>query len=131
MIIHSLDQLLELPRNGSVNGLNSRSRVRVLVKDLPAPERLRAERALNRLQSRCGCVAAGLAMLAVTTLGIARWYPAHGMLSGEGARLLGKVFILGIGAGMIAKLATLLVTRVQFDRECRIQHDALSRIIPR
>ncbi len=130
-LVRSLDQLLLLPLDPGVNGFGPRSPVRIAIAAVPPPERLRAERALNRFQSRCGCLAGGLTSLGVVTSGLALIYWQAPMLAGWATTLqVIAVLVLGIAAGSLAKLATLLVVRIQFRRECRLQHDRLSRSSP-
>jgi hypothetical protein len=129
-LVRSLDQLLLLPRDPRVNGFGPRSPVRIGISGLSPPERVRAERALNRLQSRCGCVAGGVTSLAAVTLGIAHVYwQAPPLLGWATVRQMIVVLALSIAAGLLAKLMTLLVIRVEFERECRVQHKLLSRLV--
>jgi len=141
--VSSLEQLAALPRDRTVNGFGSRARLRV---EIPATSRhslLRAERTLNRLQSRCGCVAGGVATLAALAAGIAALFLDGAFLDGtflDGTfldqtpawpwRLPARVLLVLVGAfalGLAAKFLTLAATRWQFAHACRVQHRALAR----
>jgi hypothetical protein len=132
-IVSSLEQLAALPCDRAVNGFGPRTRLRL---EIPAASRqslLRAERALNRLQSRCGCVAGGIATLSVLAAGIAALFLGDTFLDDTlvwSWRLPARVLLILVGAfalGLAAKFLTLAATRWQFARACRVQHRALAR----
>ena len=125
--VSSLEQLAALPRDRGVNGFGPRMPLRLDIPCIARHALLRAERALNRLQSRCGCMAGGLAALA--TLGI-----NGAVLFGDGIEWSWRLplraallFAAAFAAGLVAKLLVLAATRWQFARACRVQHRALRR----
>ena len=127
-IVSSLDQLVALPRDRSVNGYGARTPLRLEIPAVTRHSLLRAERALNRLQSRCGCMAGAIVTLIalgagaidlVRSVALAwSWdLPIRALLVLAGAFLL----------GLAAKLLTLAATRWQFARACRVHARALAR----
>lgn len=125
--VSSLEQLAMLPRDRAVNGFVRRTPLRLEIPHVARHGLLRAERALNRLQARCGCVAGGLATLAALAAGIV--VLADGGLDWswrlplQVAAWLGLAFI----AGLAGKFLVLALTRWQFARTCRVQHRRLLR----
>jgi hypothetical protein len=126
-VINSLDELLHLPRDSRVNGFGVRSPVRLEIPDAPRHALIRAQESLNALRSRCGCVAGGIAT-SMTLVGAVVLAVQHNAWFSLG--LLGDI-ALGVfaafTAGLVAKLATLLVTRWQFASRCRAHHRHLIR----
>jgi hypothetical protein len=127
-IVSSLDQLAALPRDRSVNGYGARTPLRLEIPAVTRHSLLRVERALNRLQSRCGCmagaivtlIALGAGAIDLVRSGALAWswdLPIRGLLVLAGAFLL----------GLAAKFATLAATRWQFTRACRLHVRALAR----
>ena len=124
--MNSFDELLRLPRDPRVNGFGARLPIRLEIPNLPRHGQIRAQRPLNRLQSRCGCVAGTVALLASLAAGAVLVYGrnADGLswrLVLEAAAALIAAFVIGFAA----KMLTLAATRWQFARECRVQHHAL------
>lgn len=126
-VVSSLEQLAMLPRDRAVNGYGPRTPLRL---DIPLVARhalLRAEHALNRLQSRCGCMAGGLAALAALGAGGTALVVAGLGWSWRLPLQLAGLIAAALAAGMAAKWLVLAATRWQFARACRTQHRALLR----
>lgn len=126
--VHSLEELLRLPRDGRVNGLALRTPVRLDIPGLTRHAQNSAQASLNALQSRCGCLAAGITTLAVLIAGLYLTVQRNPSLPSwhaftDAASTLAAAF----AAGLVAKLATLLFTRWQFALLCRRQHRRLTR----
>lgn len=73
-IVSSLDDLLRLPRDRYVNGFGARMVVQLEIPGFARHVLLHAQRSLNRLQSRCGCMAGAIAMLVTLTSGAVQVY---------------------------------------------------------
>ena len=127
-IVSSLEQLAALPRDRRVNGYASRTRLRLEIPAVARHALLRAETALNRLQSRCGCMAGAIATMAALGAGtfallredalVWSWrFPARLLLVVAGA------FVLGL----LVKFLALAATRWQFAYACRAQCRHLAR----
>ena len=126
-IVNSLDDLLRLPRDRYVNGFGARMAVQLEIPTLARHALIRAQRPLNRLQSRCGCVAGAIAMLASLFVGTAQVYSRNaGTLSWHAVAQVGAVLLVAFVLGFAVKMITLAATRWQFARECRVQHRALA-----
>jgi hypothetical protein len=127
-IVTSLDDLLRLPDDRRVNGFGTRMAVRLEIPTLSRHALIRAQRPLNRLQSRCGCAAGSIAMLASLAVGAARVYSQDpGAFSWRMAAQFAAVLLAAFLAGFVAKMTTLAATRWQFARECRAQYRVLMR----
>lgn len=125
-VINSLDELLRLPRDPRVNGFGARVPLRLEIPELTRHGLLRTQGTLNRLQSRCGCLAGALATLATLIAGITwLWRRDIDWLSWAALRGFALTFAAAFVAGLIAKFATLAITRWQFARRCRKQHRLL------
>jgi len=127
-IVSSLDQLANLPRDRTVNGFGSRTPLRLEIPAVARHSLLRAERALNRLQSRCGCMAGAIVTLIalgagavdLVRSGALAWswdLPVRALLVLAGAFLL----------GLMAKIFTLAATRWQFARACHFHTRMLAQ----
>jgi hypothetical protein len=126
-IVSSLDQLAALPRDRTVNGFGSRMPLRLEIPAVARHSLLRSERALNRLQSRCGCMAGAIATLTALGAGAVDLFrsgaPAWSWdLPARVLLVLAAAFLLGLAA----KLVTLVATRWQFARACRLHVRALA-----
>jgi hypothetical protein len=127
-IVNSLDDLLRLPRDRYVNGFGARMAVQLEIPTLARHALIRAQRPLNRLQSRCGCVAGAIAMLASLAIGSAQVYISNaGTLSWHAVTQFSAVLLAAFVFGFAAKMITLIATRWQFAHECRVQYRALTR----
>ena len=129
-VVNSLDELLRLPRDPRVNGFGARTRVRLEIPELTRHALLRTQNSLNRLQSRCGCVAGGVVTLGMLVYGVifafqrnATWLSLHLLAD------LAMVLLVAFVSGFAAKMATLAVTRWQFTLRCRAQHGRLVQLI--
>ena len=129
-IVRSLDDLLRLPRDRCVNGFGARMAVQLEILEVSRHSLINAQRLLNRLQSRCGCVAGAIAMLATLAVGASYVYAQNAeTLSWRMLPQAGAVLLAAFVVGFAAKMATLATTRWQFARACRTQHRALSGLI--
>ena len=127
-IVSSLDQLAALPRDRTVNGFGSRTPLRLEIPAVARHSLLRTERALNRLQSRCGCMAGAIATLIAIGTGAVDLFRSGALawswdLPVRVLLVLTAAFLLGLAA----KFVTLMATRWQFARACRFHVRALAR----
>jgi hypothetical protein len=127
-IVSSLDQLANLPRDRTVNGFGSRAPLRLEIPAVTRHSLLRAERALNRLQSRCGCMAGAIATLIAIGAGTFDLFRSGSLawswdLPVRVLLVLTAAFLLGLAA----KFVTLVATRWQFARACHVHVRALAR----
>ncbi|MEA2560113.1 MAG: hypothetical protein QOH06_1617 [Acidobacteriota bacterium] len=128
-IVNSLDDLLDLPRDRYVNGFGVRIAVQLEIPALARHALIHSQRALNRLQSRCGCTAGAVAMLASLAVGAAYVYSQNASaLSWRIVTQFAAVLLAAFFIGFVVKMLTLAVTRWQFAHECRVQHRALGRL---
>jgi hypothetical protein len=129
-IVHSLDELLILPRDRLVNGLRARTEVRLEIPDIERPVLARAQDALNALQERGGAMAGALVMLLLLTIGVIEVLQRHASLVSlrAGAELAG-VLALSFAMGFVGRLASCAFTRWQFGKLCREQHRALAETL--
>jgi hypothetical protein len=126
-IVHSLDELLILPRDSRVNGLRSRAEVRLEIPDIARPELVRAQDSLNELQERRGALAGAGVMLELLIAGVIEVMQRHAsLLSWRAAAELFGVLALAFALGFIARLASCAYTRRQFGRRCLELHRALA-----
>lgn len=126
-IVCSIDELLRLPLDRRVNGLGPREPLQLEIPQLMRRDQIRAQSRLNRLQSRCGCLAGALALVASLAFGALYVHASSG--GAFSWRLAWQSLLALLGAfviGFIAKMLTLAITRWQFARECRRQYFALS-----
>lgn len=129
-VVRSLDEILLLPRDRSVNGFARGVPIKLVVTGLPLHAQLQAQQSLNRLQSRCGCVAGSVATL--TSLVVSAANIAHQGQSPSLVEALGQAFVaivLSVLIGLLAKMATLAFTQWQFGLRCRAQHRVLTRLV--
>ena len=127
MLVSSPSQLLLLPRDWRANGLGPRAMVMIDIPGLPRRPQLRAQHLLNRLQSRCGCVAGSVASLLSLIAGVTYVAMSNDRLMAIGTlRQTIVVVLVSLTLGLLVKIATLFITRVQFTRLCRVQHEILA-----
>lgn len=127
-VVSSLEQLAALPRDHQVNGFGLRARLRLEIPSASRHALLRAERNLNRLQSRCGCLSGVLATLAA--LGAGAFSVARDFAGAWQWWLVPRVALVVVLAfllGLAVKFLTLAITRWQFAHACHAQHRALVR----
>jgi hypothetical protein len=129
-IVHSLEELLELPRDEHVNGFRSRESLQLEIPALTHYALADAQEVLNGLQERrVSLIAAGVTLLALM-FGVTLVYLTNTtLLTGEALLELAAVLAISIGLGAVAKMAALAFTRWQFERRCREQYDELSRML--
>jgi hypothetical protein len=120
VVVRGVDDLERLPADRRVNGLARREELRFDIPGLALQRQLRHAAELNRLQRRCGCVAATLFFLGALALG-GVWvaYTVETGLSLRFLLSLAAVAAAAVAVAVAAKLATMLVTRIQFRRACR------------
>jgi len=125
--VHTLDELLMLPRDRLVNGFRARAGVRLEIPDVERAAQIRAQESLNELQENSGALAGAACMLATLLYGVVRVIQRHeSLLSlravGELLAVMGLAFLLGLTARLTASTCT----RLQFARRCRALHHALA-----
>ncbi len=128
-IVRSIDELLRLSRDPAVNGIARRARVQLEIPQLTRHQQIAAQSRLNRMQSRCGCNAGAIALLATLVVGGMQVNAGTGGLSWRFASQSAGVLVAAFCIGFVAKFATLAVTRWQFAYECRVQHRTLEQLI--
>jgi hypothetical protein len=129
-IVHSLDELLILPRDRHVNGLRARTEVRLEIPDIERPVLVRAQDALNELQERGGAVAGAVVMLLLLIAGVIEVMQRHSsLLSLRAGVELSAVLALAFALGFMGRLASCAFTRWQFGKLCREQHRALAETL--
>lgn len=125
--VHTLSELLLLPRDPRVNGFRTRAGVRLEIPDVERAAQVRAQDALNELQESSGAMAGAICMLATLIYGVVQVIQRQESLlglraAGELLVVLGVAFTLGF----LARLASCAFTRLQFARRCRVVHHVLS-----
>jgi hypothetical protein len=129
-IVHSLDELLELPREPGVNGFRAREALRFEIPRIAPDHSTRAQDSLNRLQERCGSLAAAGTMFLALIAGVFKVFDRNPtLLSWQAMGELIAVFVISFCLGALAKMITLAVTRWQFARRCREHYEQLSRLV--
>lgn len=127
-IVHSLEELLDLPRDSSVNGFRTRQPLRLEIPTLAHDALDDAQEALNRLQSRGGSLAAAGVMLIALIAGVLKVFHRNpSMLNGQALIELAVVLVVSLLLGTVARGAALSITRWQFARRCREQYEELAR----
>jgi hypothetical protein len=127
-IVHSLEELLDLPRDRSVNGFRTRQPLRLEIPTLTHDALDDAQEALNRLQSRGGSLAAAGVMFIALIFGVLKVFHRNAsMLSGQALLELAVVLVVSFMLGTVARGAALTITRWQFGRRCREQYEELAR----
>ena len=130
-IVHSLDELLDLPREPAVNGYGAREALRLEIPRLASDATSRAQESLNRLQERGGSAAAGV-MFVMLVAGVFSVFQRNTTMFNLGALTeLAVVVVISFCFGALAKMVALSVTRWQFARRCREQYEVLSRVMQR
>ena len=131
-IVHSLDELLELPREPAVNGYGAREALRLEIPRIATDATSRAQDSLNRLQERCGSMAAAGVMLVMLIGGVFSLFQRNPTLfTWRALAELAVIAVISFCFGALAKMVAQSVTRWQFARRCREQHDVLSRLLER
>ncbi len=131
-IVHSLDELLELPSEPGVNGYRAREPLRLEIPQLASEASTRAQDSLNSLQDRCGSLAAAGVSFILLVAGVFNILQRNQtLLSWSAAAELGVVLVISFCFGALAKMMTLSFTRWQFARRCREQYEELSQVLQR
>lgn len=131
-IVHSLEELLDLPREPAVNGYGTREALRLEIPSLASDASTRAQESLNRLQDRCGSLAAAGVMFVMLVAGVFHVFQRNVTILSLGALAeLAVVVVIAFCFGALAKMMALSFTRWQFARRCREQYEVLSRILQR
>jgi hypothetical protein len=126
-VVHSLDELLILPRDTRVNGFRVRSEVRLDIPDITQPAQVRAQDSLNELQERGGSLAGAVCMLLTLVYGVVLVVQRHQTL--WSLRALGELCAavgLSFAIGLAARFASCVHTRWEFRRRCRDLHRVLA-----
>jgi hypothetical protein len=126
-VVHSLDELLILPRDSRVNGFRARAEVRLDIPALTQPALVRAQDSLNELQERGGSLAGAVCMLLMLVYGVVLVMQRHDTFwslraAGELLAAVGLSFAIGLAA----RFASCLHTRWEFRRRCHDLHRALT-----
>jgi len=131
-IVHSLDELLELPSEPCVNGYRAREPLRFEIPLLASDASTRAQDSLNSLQERCGSLAAAGVSFILLVAGVINIFQRNPtLLSWSALAELGVVLVISFCFGVLAKMITLSFTRWQFARRCREQYEELSQLLQR
>ena len=129
-IVHSLEELLDLPRDEQVNGFGRREALQLEIPTLTHHALTDAQDALNSLQERGGSlVAAGIMFLALISGVTSVFLRNSSMFTGRALLELAAVLAISFGLGALGRMIALAFTRWQFARRCREQYDELSRIM--
>jgi len=129
-IVHSLEELLDLPRDEHVNGFRRRESLQLEIPTLNDHALTDAQDALNSLQERGGSLAAAGIMFIALVLGVITVFLRNpSLLSGRALLELAAVITISFCFGAVAKMVALAFTRWQFARRCREQYDQLSRML--
>lgn len=125
--VHSLDELLILPRDQRVNGFSARSEVRLDIPEITRRAQVHAQDALNELQEKGGSLAGAVCMLLTLVYGVVLVIQRHdSLLSMRAAAELFAALGLSFAIGLGARFASCVHTRWQFKRRCRELHRALA-----
>jgi len=131
-IVHSLDELLELPSEPGVNGFRVREPLRLEIPKLASDASTRAQDSLNSLQERCGSMAAAGVMFITLLAGVFKVFHENpSILSLAALVQFAGVLAISFFLGAIAKMVALAFTRWQFARRCREQYEVLSQLLQR
>ena len=129
-IVHSLEELLDLPRDEHVNGFRRRETLQLEIPTFTYHALTDAQDALNSLQERGGSLVAAAIMFLALIFGVTTVVVRNpSLLSGRALLELSAVLVVSFLLGVVAKMLALAFTRWQFARRCREQYDELSRIL--
>ena len=129
-IVHSLDELLELPREPGVNGFRAREPLRLEIPRISSDVSTLAQDSLNSLQERGGSLAASGVMFLALVAGVFRVFHRNPtLLSWQALSELAAVLVISFGLGALAKMVALAVTRWQFARRCKELYEKLSLLV--
>ena len=129
-IVHSLEELLDLPHDEHVNGFRRREPLQLEIPTLNDHALTDAQDALNSLQERGGSLAAAGIMFIALVLGVITVFLRNpSLFTGRALLELAAVITISFCFGAVAKMVALAFTRWQFARRCREQYDELSRML--
>ena len=129
-IVHSLEELLDLPRDECVNGFRRRESLQLEIPTLNDHALTDAQDALNSLQERGGSLAAAGIMFLALIAGVVNVFIRNPSLLSLRALLeFAAVLVISFCLGAFGKMIALAFTRWQFARRCREQYDELSRLL--
>jgi hypothetical protein len=129
-IVHSLEELLDLPSDEHVNGFRRRESLQLEIPTLNDHALTDAQDALNSLQERGGSLAAAGIMLLALIVGVTNVFLRNpSLFAGRALLELAVVLVISFSLGAFGKMIALAFTRWQFARRCREQYDELSRLL--
>jgi hypothetical protein len=129
-IVHSLEELLDLPRDEHVNGFRRRESLQLEIPTLNDHALTDAQDALNSLQERGGSLAAAGIMFVAMIFGVFNVFMRNSSpFSGRALLEFAVVLVVSFCLGAFGKMIALAFTRWQFARRCREQYDELSRML--
>ena len=129
-IVHSLEELLDLPQDEHVNGFRRRESLQLEIPTLTHHALTDAQDALNSLQERGGSLAAAGIMFVALILGVTTVFLRNpSMFTGRALLELAVVLVISFCLGALARMVALAFTRWQFARRCREQYEELSRLL--
>ena len=129
-IVHSLEELLDLPSDEHVNGFRRRESLQLEIPTLNDHALTDAQDALNSLQERGGSLAAAGIMFLALIFGVFSVFVRNPSLFTARALLeFAVVLVVSFGLGAFGKMIALAFTRWQFARRCREQYNELSRML--
>ena len=129
-IVHSLEELLDLPSDEHVNGFRRRESLQLEIPTLNDHALTDAQDALNSLQERGGSLAAAGIMFLALIFGVFSVFVRNpSLFTGRALLELAAVLVVSFCFGAVAKMVALAFTRWQFARRCREQYDQLSRML--
>ena len=129
-IVHSLDELLELPREPGVNGFRAREPLRLEIPRISSDVSTLAQDSLNSLQDRCGSLAASGVMFLALVAGVFKVFHRNPtLLTWQALSELAAVLVISFGLGALAKMVAQAFTRWQFARRCKEQYERLSQLV--
>ena len=129
-IVHSLEELLELPADEHVNGFRRRESLQLEIPTFTHHDLTDAQDALNSLQERGGSLVAASLMFLALVVGVTNvFFRNTSLLSGQALLELTGVLVISFALGALGKMIALAFTRWQFARCCREQYEELSRIL--
>jgi hypothetical protein len=129
-IVHSLEELLDLPSDEHVNGFRRRESLQLEIPTLNDHALTDAQDALNSLQERGGSLAAAGIMFLALIVGVTNVFLRNpSLFAGRALLELAVVLVISFSLGAFGKMIALAFTRWQFARRCREQYDELSRLL--
>jgi len=129
-IVHSLEELLDLPSDEHVNGFRRRESLQLEIPTLNDHALTDAQDALNSLQERGGSLAAAGLMFLALIFGVFSVFVRNpSLFTGRALLEFAVVLVASFCLGAFGKMIALAFTRWQFARRCREQYNELSRML--